>query len=79
MLTYDITNQQSFKDLEDWLDLVSKFFVNSGDENDQMPMLILLGNKIDLNNMQAVKQDTHRKFAIKNGLTPYYVSAKTGD
>ena len=44
-----------------------------------MPLLVLLGNKVDLNHMQAVKQDTHSKFATTNDMTHYYVSAKTGD
>ena len=40
---------------------------------------MLLGNKVDLNHMQAVKQDQHTKVAMKNNLTPYYISAKSGD
>ena len=40
---------------------------------------MLLGNKVDLNHMQAVKQDLHQKFAVDNQLNQYYVSAKTGD
>ena len=74
LLTYDITNQQSFQDLEDWLELVKRTF-----EDREMPLLVLLGNKVDLNHMQAVKQDTHSKFASNNDMTHYYVSAKTGD
>lgn len=44
-----------------------------------MPLLVLLGNKVDLNHMQAVKQDLHLKFATDNKMNQYYVSAKTGD
>ena len=44
-----------------------------------MPVMILLGNKVDLNHMQAVKQDLHTKFSAKYKMTSYYVSAKTGD
>ena len=60
VLTYDITNQQSFQDLEDWFELVQKTF---GER--EMPVMVLLGNKVDLNHMQAVKQDLHTKFASK--------------
>ena len=74
IFAYDITNQQSFQDLEDWHELVQKTFVGR-----QLPYMVLLGNKVDLNHMQAVKQDHHNKFALKNNFTAYYVSAKSGD
>ena len=41
--------------------------------------MALMGNKIDLNHIQAVKPDEHTKFAEENGLYNFYVSAKTGD
>ena len=41
--------------------------------------MILMGNKIDLNHMQAVKPDQHEKFTEENNLYSFYVSAKTGD
>ena len=44
-----------------------------------MPLLILMGNKIDLNHMQAVKSEQHDQFAKQNGLYSFYVSAKSGD
>jgi ABC-type metal ion transport system substrate-binding protein len=37
-------------DLEDWLDVVNKTF-----EDSDLPLIALMGNKIDLNHMQAVK------------------------
>ena len=48
-------------------------------EDKDMPLIVLLGNKVDLNHMQAVKQDAHAKFAQDNSMKQYYVSAKTGD
>ena len=44
-----------------------------------MPLMALVGNKIDLNHMQAVKNEQHEKFALNNNLFSYFVSAKTGD
>ena len=44
-----------------------------------MPKLILMGNKVDLNHMQAVKLDQHNEFAKDHDMKSYYVSAKTGD
>ena len=74
VFVYDITNQQSFEDLEDWVNLVKNAF-----KGRPLPQMILLGNKVDLNHMQAVKQDAHQKFAKENKIIAYYASAKTGD
>ena len=41
--------------------------------------MVLMGNKIDLIHMQAVKAEQHEKFAKEHDCVPYYVSAKTGD
>ena len=60
--------------MDDWLELVKRTF-----EGRDLPLLVLLGNKVDLNHMQAVKQDMHLKFATDNSMNQYYVSAKTGD
>jgi Ras-related protein Rab-28 len=60
--------------LEDWLNLVNKTF-----QGKDMPLMVLMGNKIDLNHMQAVKSQQHEKFAEDNNLYSFYVSAKTGD
>ena len=56
------------------MELVKRTF-----EGRDLPLIILLGNKVDLNHMQAVKQDLHLKFSTDNNMTQYYVSAKTGD
>jgi len=74
VLVYDITNLQSFQDLEDWLALVKKTF-----DGEQMPLVALCGNKIDLQHLRAVKADKHAGFAEEHGLYSYFVSAKTGD
>jgi len=45
----------------------------------ELPHQVLLGNKVDLNHMQAVKQDLHTQFSTSNKMSAFYVSAKTGD
>ena len=50
IFVYDITNHQSFTDIEDWLQLVIKTF-----DGKELPFMALMGNKIDLNHMQAIK------------------------
>ena len=42
-------------------------------------MIYLVGNKVDLNHMQAVKTDAHFRFAKENSIKSYFCSAKTGD
>jgi hypothetical protein len=42
---------------------------------------VLIGNKVDLNHMQAVKTADHEKFASNQAtkMKSFFVSAKTGD
>uniref|UniRef100_A0A6I8PJG5 Ras-related protein Rab-28 n=1 Tax=Xenopus tropicalis TaxID=8364 RepID=A0A6I8PJG5_XENTR len=75
LLVYDITNYQSFENLEDWFSMVKK--VN--DESETQPFVALVGNKIDLEHMRTVKADKHQRFCQENNLGSYFVSAKTGD
>ena len=63
ILCYDITNYQSFQNLEDWYRLVRRTFANG---SRPMPYVTLIGNKTDLNHMRAVKMDKHNQFAEEN-------------
>uniref|UniRef100_A0A3B3SM59 RAB28, member RAS onco family n=1 Tax=Paramormyrops kingsleyae TaxID=1676925 RepID=A0A3B3SM59_9TELE len=75
LLVYDITNYQSFENLEDWLGMVKK--VN--EDSDVQPVVALVGNKTDLEHMRTVKADRHQRFCQENGTLSLFVSAKTGD
>ncbi|XP_016373802.1 ras-related protein Rab-28-like isoform X2 [Sinocyclocheilus rhinocerous] len=75
LLVYDITNSQSFENLEDWLKMVRK----ANEESDTQPAISLIGNKIDLEHMRTVKMEKHQRFCQENGLLSQFVSAKTGD
>ncbi|XP_056626219.1 ras-related protein Rab-28 [Triplophysa dalaica] len=75
LLVYDITNSQSFENLEDWLNMVRK----TNEESDTQPVISLIGNKIDLEHMRTVKMEKHQRFCQENGLMSQFVSAKTGD
>eukprot|EP00743_Colponemidia_sp_Colp-15_P001948 GILK01002120.1.p1 GENE.GILK01002120.1~~GILK01002120.1.p1 ORF type:complete len:245 (+),score=40.48 GILK01002120.1:36-737(+) len=74
ILTYDITNYQSFQNLEDWLRLVRRTF-----DKNPLPFIALVGNKTDLNHVRTVKGEKHAQFADENELNSFFVSAKTGD
>jgi len=75
LLCYDITNYQSFQDLEDWFRLVRRTFQDAS----CMPYVALVGNKTDLNHMRAVKVEKHNQFAEENEMCSSFMSAKTGD
>ncbi|XP_076844137.1 LOW QUALITY PROTEIN: ras-related protein Rab-28 [Brachyhypopomus gauderio] len=75
LLVYDITNSQSFENLEDWYNMVKK----ANEESDVQPVIALVGNKTDLEHMRMVKVDKHQRFCQENGLISQFVSAKTGD
>uniref|UniRef100_A0A8C4RQS8 RAB28, member RAS onco family n=1 Tax=Erpetoichthys calabaricus TaxID=27687 RepID=A0A8C4RQS8_ERPCA len=75
LLVYDITNYQSFENLEDWFSMVKK--VN--EESESQPVVYLVGNKIDLEHMRTVKADKHQRYCQENGISSHFVSAKTGD
>ncbi|NXO89256.1 RAB28 protein, partial [Certhia brachydactyla] len=75
LLVYDITNGQSFENLEDWYNVVKK--VN--EESETQPFVALVGNKIDLEHIRTVKADKHQRFCQENNFSSHFVSAKTGD
>ena len=71
---YDVTNANSFKDLEDWLALVKRQFPAS-----ELPYMALVGNKMDLTHMRAIKPDKHAKFADENNMFSFLLSVRLGD
>ncbi|XP_034861185.1 ras-related protein Rab-28 isoform X2 [Mirounga leonina] len=75
LLVYDITNYQSFENLEDWYSVVKKV----SEESETQPLVALVGNKIDLEHMRTVKPEKHLRFCQENGFSSHFVSAKTGD
>ena len=74
ILAYDISNHQSFQNLEDWYALVKHTFAGK-----TLPYVALMANKADLTHIRAVKPEMHNEFADENELYSYFVSAKTGD
>merc|ERR1712098_950167 len=74
LLCYDITNFDSFQDLEDWLRLVRRTF-----SGESLPYAALLGNKLDLNHLRTVRREIHDAFCDENDLNSFLCSAKSGD
>mmetsp|Transcript_34829 Transcript_34829/g.81661 ORF Transcript_34829/g.81661 Transcript_34829/m.81661 type:complete len:226 (-) Transcript_34829:33-710(-) len=75
LICYDITNYQSFQNAEDWIALVKKVFPQPG----QMPYIALVGNKVDMSHLRAVKSERHTQLVEQHGMRSFFVSAKTGD
>lgn len=69
ILVYDITDRQSFKDVENWLSEVSKH----ASEN---IVKLLVGNKCDLEGQRQVSTDEGREFASSLGIKFVETSAK---
>ncbi len=74
MLCYDITNSESFANLEDWYRIVLRVF-----DSGNLPHVALVGNKSDLRHITSVRQESHTKFAHEHNMSSYFVSARNGD
>ena len=71
-LVFDITNEQSFKDLQNW---VSK--VNTLKDINSFPF-ILIANKIDLEEERKISSEQCQEFSENNKPPWFETSAKTG-
>jgi len=76
LFVYDITNSESFKNLEDWMDVAKQSFREQGIP---LPLCVLVGNKTDLSHVRTVKMSKHESFALEHAMGQFLVSAKTGD
>ena len=70
ILIYDITNEESFKNIEYWLSLIK--------ENNLNFECILIGNKCDLENERKISKKDGLNFAKKNNIEFFETSCKTG-
>ena len=70
---YDVTKQESFDSIPKWIETVKE-----NNKNDGLQM-ILIGNKIDLENERKISKEQGREFAEKNAMDFFEVSTKTGE
>jgi len=70
IMVYDVTSQESFDHVEEWLSEVDRY----ANENTSK---LLLGNKADLMDERQVFEETGHKFAEKLGIPFLETSAKT--
>lgn len=68
LLVYDITNYESFQNLEDWYRLVRRTF-----DDDRMPYVGLVGNKSESNACVPLYIEGMNYWLVTTGLTPTLV------
>ena len=71
LLMYDITDKSSFESIPNWIKNIKSL------KGDNFP-LILLGNKIDLEEKRTISEEEGQKIADDNGIQFFETSNKTG-
>ena len=69
LLLYDVTNKDSFKNLESWLIEIEK-------NAKEKVLKILIGNKCDLTDDRGISTEEGKAFALRNGMEFMETSAK---
>ena len=75
ILAFDVTNTSSYDNLKDWIGSIKK---NLEGKNIFLP-LIIVGNKIDMEESREVEKETAEQFATENNYKYFEASAKTGE
>ena len=75
VIAYDVTNSESFDNLKFW---ISSIKTNLFEKNIFIP-IIIIGNKIDLEDMRDISKDVASAFAKENNFKYFETSAKTGE
>ena len=75
VLAYDVTNSESFENLKFWINSIKS---NLGEKNIFIP-IIIIGNKIDMEDMRDITKEDANKFAKENNYKYFETSAKTGE
>ena len=74
ILVYDLTSTESFENLKFWIESIKN---NLG--NDDIIPIIIIGNKIDLEDAREINKLVAEKFAKDNNYKYFETSAKTGE
>ena len=72
LIVYDITNEKTFQNVKQWMDDCYAFANNN-------IHLVLVGNKIDLQQDRKINKETAEEFARQYGMDFYEVSALSGE
>jgi len=75
IFVFDVTQRKSFEELEQWK---KAFLIQVGQEgNDKFPMIVI-ANKVDLEESREVPQKEMKEWCAKHNLTWFETSAKEG-
>ena len=69
IITFDVTNEESFRNVHVWMESISKHGVPGVE-------MIMVGNKCDLKSDRKISEPEARQFAKENNMNYYDVSAK---
>ena len=72
VLVFDITSRRTFDSLDMWLNESNVF-------NEEKPIVLLCGNKTDLNNLRAVPKNEAEYWALVRNIEYFEVSAHDRD
>ena len=72
ILIYDITNENSYNILKDWIKLIRE-------ECGKHMQIIMIGNKCDLDSERKINQDEAMNYARKENIEYIETSCKTGE
>ncbi len=75
VIVFDVTNLETFENLKYWISSIKS---NLGEKNIIIP-IIIIGNKIDMNDMRDINKEEAGKFAKENDYKYFEASAKTGE
>ncbi len=72
IIVYDISNRESFENVKKWYDIITKVAYPS-------LILVIAGNKIDLEDSRVISKDEGMELAIELGIYYMETSAKTNE
>ena len=72
IIVFDVTSQDSFDNVKGWINSIKS---NLGEK---IIPIIIVGNKIDMENMREISKEDGKKIASENGFKYFETSAKTG-
>ena len=72
VIVFDVTSQDSFDNVKGWINSIKS---NLGEK---IIPIIIVGNKIDMENMREIQKEDGNKIASENGYKYFETSAKTG-
>ena len=75
IFVYDVTNKKSFEAMKVMIDKIKSDI----DNNDNLPIIMVLGNKLDQNDKRVISFDDGQEFCYKNDIPLFYQISMKND